>query len=73
MEYKTNIQDSLKYLKNYIDLYGDQACYSDFGVGIWIDDIIYGLGVSIDPEKYEWAAGYEQFKKDLIAHLSKNL
>ena len=60
----------LQYLKSYINGYGKQPAYEEYSKEILIDDILYSLGVAIDKEKYSFAPGYRNFKKDLKEHLS---
>ena len=38
----------------------------DWDDSMVIDDILYCLGVALDPEKYRYGQGYRKFKADLI-------
>jgi len=32
----------------------------------FILDMIYGIGIAVDPDKYSFSVGFAEFKKDLI-------
>ena len=61
----------VQYLKRYIDTYDNQYHYQNYSDTILIDDILYGLGVALNPEKHQFADGFDTFKKKLIEHLTK--
>lgn len=63
------VEEAADYLADYWGTYKRQHGYEKYSTDTVIDDAIYGLGVAID-KKYQYANGYEQFKKDLIKHLS---
>lgn len=64
--------DIVNRLKEYVDAYDQQANYVDYSDTIFIDDLIYCLGLAIDPEKYYAAPGYDAFKDYLIKYLSED-
>ena len=63
-----NCEKAVKYLQSYINTYPVQYNYEKYGVETFIDDIIYGLGVAIDEDEYEYASGFDSFKKRLVKH-----
>jgi hypothetical protein len=68
-QFEKDFSSAVEYLKVYIGSYGEDSNYQ---VETWIYDILYGLGVSIDSEKYIMADGFKKFKEDLIAFLRKD-
>lgn len=66
-----SIHTALEYLKNYIGTY-DQQFIDNYSVETWIEDILYGLGMSIDPNNHRWARGHRLFKEKLIEYLRLN-
>ena len=57
-----DIVKAVKYYKNFVDTYKDDDFIFD---RIFIEDMLYGIGVSIDEDKYAWAPGYLEFLKYL--------
>ena len=66
-----DIEDAITHLQTYLDTYTMQSGYKDYPVEIWIDDMIYGLGISIDPDKYMYADGFDEFKEILVERFNK--
>jgi hypothetical protein len=65
------IKKAVEYLKNYINTYDTQLGYMDYSDECFIDDILYGLGVSLDAKNHSFAGGFMAFKMKLLAHLQK--
>lgn len=61
----------VQYLKEYIETYDKQYHYENYSDTILIDDILYGLGVALDPKAHQYADGYETWKNKLIQYLTK--
>lgn len=59
----------VKSFKRYVKTYDTQPGYLDYEDVTYIEDILYGLGTSLDPEKYSFAKGFSEFKKFLIEHI----
>lgn len=59
---KRPCREIVDYFQDYIDSY-DVRYLRDKNT--LIHDILYGLGMAIDPEEYRWADGYEEFKSYL--------
>ena len=59
-----NIEKALEFMENYVNTYRNQSCYESYTEVTWINDILYGLGISVSDE-YRFAQGYEQFKEKL--------
>ncbi len=66
------IRPAVKYLSDYLNTYEDQAGIDDYTVETWIEDILYGLGMSLDPAAHKWASGHVEFKNKLREYLSQN-
>jgi hypothetical protein len=45
---------------------------NDWNDQVFIDDILYCLGIAIDKEKYQYGQGYRKFKADLIMILEES-
>lgn len=62
----------VEYLQNYMNTYNKQMSYLDYRDETFIHDILYGLGVALDPEKHTWHGGYQKFKRFLREFLDKH-
>ena len=60
--------EAVAYLKKYIGTYDQQPMYLDYREETLIDDILYGLGASLD-KRYEFSGGFQAFKERLLEHL----
>ncbi len=67
------MQKAVNYLQDYMVTYSNQVGYLDYMDETLIDDVIYGLGMALDPHRYEFAQGFKKFKKRLHKHISKSL
>lgn len=57
-------------LQEYVATYTDQSHYDEYSDKTYVDDILYGLGISmIAPADYTGPGGYERFKQYLREHL----
>jgi hypothetical protein len=63
------VKKSIEYLKRYVDTYDKQPRYLDYTDETIINDVLYGLGVAIGGREYQYANGFEKFKKRLRDHL----
>lgn len=54
-------------LKHYINTYDKQFGYLDYQDETIISDILYGLGIALEPEKYEWADGFLKFREEILS------
>ncbi len=66
-----NIEEALKYFNHYVTTYENQYHWQRYQIETWLDDIIYGLGVSIDPSKFKYNDGFCKFKKLLVNYLKE--
>lgn len=68
---QTRITEAVKYLRDYMNTYDQQREYADYSDRTYIDDVLYGLGVSLSTE-YQFAGGYRKFKALLLEHLRRD-
>jgi len=65
------MEDIVEKFQGYMSTYHEQHGYGEYTDETFIEDILYGMGVSIDP-KYQFANGLRDFKKVLLKHLKKS-
>lgn len=68
MNKQERMENAVEYMTEYMRTYPTQYGYKDYSDETYIDDILYGLGASLDG-KYRFAQGFDQFKKRLLEHL----
>lgn len=56
-------------LTDYWATYNNQSGVDDYTLSIFIDDALYGLGIALNPELFNYGNGYEKFKEVLRKHL----
>ena len=66
------VKDAIKYLQPYISSYHKQQGYQDYSIETYINDVLYGLGVSISG-RYEGAPGFRKFQERLLKQLEGEL
>ncbi len=64
-----NMKEAVKYLVNYMVTYDKQPEYLDYDARIYVDDVLYGLGVSLNKKEFSFARGFQKFKKELKRYL----
>ena len=67
-----DIDKAIDYMQTYINTYRNQPYYKDYTEATWIEDMLYGLGVSVSND-YMFADGFHQFKCKLLdeGHLNE--
>jgi hypothetical protein len=70
---KEHMVEAVNNLALYMATYNDQVGYESYSAKIFVDDVLYGLGISLDKEKYQYGQGYREFKKDLMAFLKEDM
>ena len=68
---REKMKAAVAYMQEYVATYSNQREVESYSEETYIDDILYGLGVSLD-KKNEWAGGFENFKERLRRHLRSN-
>ena len=70
------MKKALAYMRKYLRTYSQQIGWEKYHEAVWIKDILYGLGVSIDKERYSWRNGFDLFLiekvKPMIEEIEKN-
>jgi len=64
--------EAVKSLQEYVGTYDQQAHLDDYTNKTYVDDILYGLGLSMQklfPADFQGPSGYERFKQYLREHL----
>jgi hypothetical protein len=54
--------------QKYVATYTEQAHYDDYLDNTYLNDMLYGIGISMGQE-YVGAEGFQRFKRVLIEHL----
>lgn len=49
--------------QRYVRTYDRQSSYATYTDRTYIEDMLYGIGLSIDPEVYRGASGFHRFKE----------
>ena len=55
--------------QKYVATYHEQECYQDYSDRTFIDDILYGIGVAIEPKAFKYADGFDKWRAELLKHL----
>src|ERR1700735_1863634 len=50
----------------YVATYTDQPSYEDYSDKTFTEDMLYGIGLALNPEKFHSSSGYERFKSDVL-------
>lgn len=58
-------------MTNYLQSYPKQRCWESYSPETILNDLVYGIGISIDEKCYSYADGYRDFKRYLIEFLEK--
>lgn len=64
------ITKAVAYLRDFMNTYDQQQGYGDYSDDTYINDVLYGLGVSLSKE-YQFAGGFRKFRALLKEHLEK--
>lgn len=69
---KKRMKCAVVYLQDFMRTYDQQHGYETYSDSILIQDVLYGLGVALYPDKYSHADGFTEFKCFLKVFLEKN-
>jgi hypothetical protein len=61
----------VKYLTRFMETYDKQYNYEGYTDRTFIDDVLYGLGVALNPEKHQFADGFDTWKETLAQFLKE--
>lgn len=68
---RERMRNMVKSLTKYMETYDKQHGYENYTDTTFVDDVLYVLGIALQPEKYRYAGGYDEFKKFLKDHLDR--
>ena len=66
---KKKLIDMQRKLENYVTTYKEQKYWLEYDETIFLDDMLYGIGIALDVDKYKMADGYENFLLFLMEHI----
>jgi len=69
---RERMREMVAKFQDYVRSYSGQSCYEDYSDTIFLDDMLYGIGLSLQvgtPTDFTGAGGYERFKQKLREHL----
>lgn len=69
-ESRQRMKKAVQHLQECMMRYDKQIWYLDYTDETLIDDVLYELGVALDPKRYAFAQGFRRFKKRLVKHLA---
>ena len=58
--------------QKYVETYSLQQSYCEYSDETFIDDMLYGIGIAIDPNKYKFSTGFDLWKGVLVSRLLKD-
>ena len=56
--------------QEYVETYSNQRSWRDYSDTIFIDDMLYGIGIALDRPEHEFANGYDTWRQKLRKHLN---
>jgi hypothetical protein len=60
----------VQYLQQYMNTYDHQYGYENYSDFTFIEDVLYGLGVALNPKEHQFANGFDVWKKKLVEHIN---
>lgn len=73
---RKRMREVVAYFQKYVATYTEQSHYDDYSDKTYLEDMLYGIGLSLavgTPTDYSGPGGYERFKQALREHLSGQL
>lgn len=55
----------VKYLARYMETYDKQVGYQNYNDETLVEDVLYGLGVVLNPHQHQFANGFTKWKNKL--------
>jgi hypothetical protein len=55
--------------QHYVATYSDQPGFLDYSDRTFIQDMLYGIGLAIDPKAFKCADGFDRWLDELRDHL----
>lgn len=63
------MQKIVEGLQEFVATYDMQEGYLDYSDRTFIDDMLYGIAIALDKDKYSYAGGFGEFREFLRKHL----
>jgi hypothetical protein len=60
--FEPELKVDMEYYKDYVKTYPNVL----FGPMTFVEDMLYGIGLSVNPERYQGSQGYKKFLKEVI-------
>lgn len=73
MTHSIDIKKATEKLNHFVGTYSKQPNYTQYSNQTFLNDMLYGIGISIDEDKYFAAQGYTEFLKLLQSHINNEL
>lgn len=58
--------------QEYARTYSDQAHYDQYRDETFLDDMLYGIGIALEPKKWREGRGFDEFREMLRKRLSSS-
>lgn len=68
---RKRMREAVSRLTDYMKTYDQQAGYEDYTDETFINNVLYGLGIALDKDKYFAGQGFDAFKSVLRKHLDR--
>ena len=65
------MEEAVEILSDYMTTYDKQYGYKDYTPETYINDVLYGLGISMS-DNYRNADGFRRFKQDLLKFINNS-
>lgn len=62
--------EAVSQMQNYAGTYTAQHGYDSYQTFTYVEDILYGLAISLNKDKYQFAQGYALFRQDLLKFIA---
>lgn len=58
--------------QEYVRTYSDQAHYDQYRDDTFLDDMLYGIGIAMEPKKWRSGTGFDAFKEKLRKRFARS-
>jgi hypothetical protein len=62
---RKEMRDIVARFQEYVATYSNQDFFEIYPINTFIEDMIYGVGIAVEPEKFRGSDGYERFREYL--------
>ena len=63
------MKKAVESLQEYMNTYSNQTGYLDYSDETFINDVLYGIGIALEPEDHQFAQGFRKFLKEKLKKL----